>query len=184
METLIHSITVYCSSSNSILPVYLNAGAELGRAIAENKWTLIYGGNSIGMMQMLADAVRSGGGSVVGVTPKLFVDQGYDDKLCQELIVTEDLRSRKHILAERGDAFIALPGGIGTLEEIIEVLSAKALKLHNKPIVLLNINGYWDPLLAMFEHGISQKFMKPRLKELYYVAPTVSDAIGHLKTAT
>src|SRR5450432_21395 len=109
---MIRSVTVFCSSSRHLAPHFYDAGAELGRAIAQNNWKLIYGGNSIGLMKTVADAVRSSGGKVVGITPQIFVDQGFCDEDCEELIVTPGMRERKEILEQRGDAFIALPGGL------------------------------------------------------------------------
>ena len=179
---MIKAITVYCSSSKSLASVYYDAGRELGRAIAENGWKLVYGGNNIGLMGVLADAVRDGGGKVVGITPKLFCDKGLDDKACDELVVTDGMRDRKAILEERGDAFIAMPGGLGTFEEIFEIIVGKQLGFHNKPIVLLNINGYWSPLLELIDRAIEQNFIKPKARELFYVTSTVADAMTHLRT--
>jgi len=173
---MIKAITVYCSSSKSLASVYYDAGRELGRAIAENGWKLVYGGNNIGLMGVLADAVRDGGGKVVGITPKLFCDKGLDDKACDELVVTDGMRDRKAILEERGDAFIAMPGGLGTFEEIFEIIVGKQLGFHNKPIVLLNINDYWSPLLELIDRAIEQNFIKPKARELFYVTSTVADA--------
>src|SRR5689334_18516026 len=137
----IRAVTVYCSSSSSLPAHYYDAGAQLGRAIAQNHWKLVYGGNSIGLMKTLSDAARAAGGKVIGITPKLFIDKGLEDKLCEELIVTNSMRDRKAILEERGDAFIAMPGGLGTFEEIFEIIVGRSLGYHNKPIVLLNISG-------------------------------------------
>jgi uncharacterized protein (TIGR00730 family) len=176
----IRSITVYCSSSRNLAPHYYDAGVTLGRAIAECGWTLVYGGNSIGLTKSLADAVRSAGGKVIGITPQVFVDDGFDDKQCHELIVTQDMRHRKELLEQRGDAFIAMPGGIGTFEEIFEIIAGKTLGYHHKPIVLLNVAGFWDPLLAMIERGIDQGFIKPRVRGIFHVARDVPDAIAYL----
>src|SRR5688500_2765328 len=111
----IRSITVYCSSSGAVPRIYFDAAAELGDAIARQQWTLIYGGNSIGLMQALAEAVRGGGGKVVGITPQLMVDKAIADHKADELIVTATMRERKGIMEQRGDAFVTLPGGLGTL---------------------------------------------------------------------
>src|SRR4051812_8273154 len=106
---MINAVTVYCSSSNKVAPVFADATAELGRAIARNGWALVYGGNDVGMMKVLADACRDAGGKVIGVTPRLFIDKGVGDCRCDELIVTDGMRDRKAMLEQRGDAFIALP---------------------------------------------------------------------------
>jgi uncharacterized protein (TIGR00730 family) len=177
---MIQSITVYCSSSSAVPPIYAEAAAELGRAIAFNQWKLVYGGNNVGLMGVLADACRGAGGTVIGVTPQLMVDQGIGDHRCDELCVTRTMRERKALLEERGDAFVTLPGGLGTFEEIFEIIVGKQLRYHAKPIVLLDVDGYFTPLLAMIEHGIELKFIKPRARELFFVAPTVSAAVEHI----
>ena len=178
----IRSVTVYCSSSSNLAPDFMSAAAELGREIAANHWRLVYGGNDVGMMGVLAGAVRAAGGRVVGVTPQLFMDKGVADQACDELHVTACMRERKATMEKHGDAFIALPGGLGTFEEIFEIICGKILGYHNKPIVLLNIEGYYDPLLVMIEHGVEQHFIKPRAKELYFAADRVADAIAHLRS--
>jgi hypothetical protein len=177
---VIQAVTVYCSSSQTLAEHFYTAAAALGRAIAQNKWTLIYGGNAIGLMKTLADAVRSGDGKVVGITPQLFIDHGHDDKNC-ELIVTQTMRQRKELLEQRGDAFIALPGGLGTFEELFEIIVGRSLGFHNKPIVLLNIADYWNPLLAMIDHAIAQNFIKPKARNLYFIATDAPQAIDYLK---
>jgi uncharacterized protein (TIGR00730 family) len=131
-------------------------------------------------MKTVADAARAAGGKVIGITPQLFVDSGCDDKNCEELIVTPCMRQRKELLESRGDALMALPGGLGTLEELFEVLAAKSLGLHHKPIVLLNIEGYFDPLLQMIEHGIEHGFISARTRGLFSAAATVEQAIQQI----
>jgi uncharacterized protein (TIGR00730 family) len=181
---MISSITVYCSSSSAVAKVYADAAVDLGRAIALNNWKLVYGGNSVGLMEKLADAVRAGGGKVIGVTPRLFIDQGFHDKLCEELIVTECMRTRKAQMEALGDAYIALPGGLGTFEELFEIIVGKKLGYHQKPIVLLNTNGFYQPLLAMLEHAIEEKFIKPSARELFHVADNVSSAMEYIRQYT
>jgi uncharacterized protein (TIGR00730 family) len=177
---VIQSVTVYCSSSQTLAEHFYIAAAELGRAIAHNKWTLIYGGNSVGLMKTVADAVRTGHGKVIGITPQIFVDHCHDDKEC-ELIVTQTMRQRKELLEQRGDAFIALPGGLGTFEELLEIIVSRSLGFHSKPIVLLNIADYWNPLLEMIDRAIEQNFIKPKARNLYFVAADVPQAIEFLK---
>jgi uncharacterized protein (TIGR00730 family) len=177
---VIQSVTVYCSSRENLDDVYYRAGAELGRAIASNGWKLVYGGNDLGLMKVVADAARAAGGKVIGITPQLFVDAGCDDKNCEELIVTPCMRQRKELLEARGDALMALPGGLGTFEELFEVLAAKSLGLHHKPIVLLNIEGYFDPLLQMIDHGIERRFISARTRSLFSAAATVEQAIEQI----
>ena len=177
----IRSVTVYCSSSTRIAPVFMDAARDLGRALALRGWRLVYGGNDVGMMGVLAGAVRAGGGKVVGVTPQLFIDKGVADSACDELHVTACMRERKAKMESCGDAFIALPGGLGTFEEFFEIVCGKQLGYHNKPIVLLNVDGYYDPLLRMIEHGLELNFVRPRAAGLYFVASSVEAAIEHLR---
>ncbi len=179
---MIRSVTVFCSSSSAVPRVYTDTAAELGRALAAQRWTLIYGGNNVGTMGALADGCRQAGGQVVGVTPQLFIDKGVHDAACHELVVTECMRTRKAAMEERGDAFVTLPGGLGTLEEIFEILVGKQLGYHRKPIVLLNVDNFFDPLLTMIEHGIEQRFIKSAARALYFVAATVDEAIEHIRT--
>lgn len=181
MTTRVSSITVYCSSSRRLPPVYYDAGTELGHAIAQRGWTLVYGGNRIGLMASVADAARAAGGRVVGITPQVLVDEGIADDLCDELIVTQTMRDRKALLESRGDALVALPGGLGTFEEFFEILVGRVLGCHDKPIVLLNVAGYYDPMLAMIEHGIEHGFIKGSARDAFYVASHVPDAMAYLK---
>ena len=178
---MIKAVTVYCSSSNKLAPVFTEATAELGRAIAHHKWKLVYGGNAVGNMGVLADACRAAGGKVVGVTPQLFIDKNVHDTKCDELIVTNTMRDRKAIMEDRGDAFIALPGGLGTFEEFFEIVCGRQLAYHNKPIVLLNIAGFYQPMLTMIEHGLEMNFIRPRAMDLWHVATDVNAAIEYLR---
>lgn len=173
---------MYCSSSSAIPAVYFDAGRELGAALAERKLALVYGGNNVGLMGATADAVRAGGGRVIGITPQLFVDKGVADANCHDLVVCESMRERKHLLEQRGDAFIAMPGGLGTFEELFEIIVGKQLHYHAKPIVILNINDYFRPLVAMIEHGIEQQFIKASAHDLFFVADDVPSAFRYLDT--
>jgi uncharacterized protein (TIGR00730 family) len=177
----IQAVTVYCSSSSALAREYFEAGEAAGRALAENGWALVYGGNAVGLMKSVADAARDGGGRVVGLTPKLLVDKGISDALADELVVTNGMRDRKALMEERGDAFLTLPGGLGTFEEIFEIIVGKQLGYHAKPIALLNVAGYFDPLLEMIEHGIERRFIKPGVRELYFVAREMSEVAGHFR---
>ena len=178
---MITSVTVYCSSSNQLAQPFNDAAAELGRAIARNHWKLVYGGNNVGMMGVLADACRAAGGKVIGVTPQIFIDKCVHDQNCEELLVTRGMRERKAMMEDRGDAFVALPGGLGTFEEIFEIICGKQLDYHNKPIVLLNIDRYYEPLLAMIDHGVELNFIRRRALELYHVCTSVPEAIEYLR---
>ncbi|HZL36296.1 MAG TPA: TIGR00730 family Rossman fold protein [Tepidisphaeraceae bacterium] len=177
----IHSVAVYCSSSRDVARVYFDAAAALGDAIARQGWQLVYGGNDCGCMGALAGAARNAGGKVIGITPQRLVDEGIADEKCDELLVTQGMRERKALMEEKADAFITLPGGLGTLEEILEILVGSFLGFHAKPIVLLNIAGFYDPLLAMIDHGIEQRFIRPRAREMLHVCATVRQAIDCLR---
>jgi uncharacterized protein (TIGR00730 family) len=178
---LISAVTVYCSSSSRVAAPYVAAARQLGESIAKMHWKLVYGGNNIGCMGILADAARAAGGKVIGITPQLMVDKGLADEKCDELIVTEGMRERKALLEQRGDAFVVLPGGIGTLEEVFEILVAKSLGYHKKPIVLVNVADFFGPLLTMLEHGMKEGFIKERVKEMMFVAKDEGEAVWYLK---
>jgi cytokinin riboside 5'-monophosphate phosphoribohydrolase len=180
----IRAVTVYCSSSRHVDGVYTKAAHDLGAAIARQNWILVYGGNHIGCMGTLADAARAAGGKVTGITPQLLVDDGIADENCDELVVTSGMRERKELLELRGDAFVTLPGGLGTFEEVFEIIVARMLGYHSKPIVLLNVNAYYAPLLAMIEHGIEQRFIKPKARNAYFVAHDVPQTIEYLASAS
>ncbi|HEY8751949.1 MAG TPA: TIGR00730 family Rossman fold protein [Tepidisphaeraceae bacterium] len=176
----IRAITVYCSSSTHVDHIYTSMAAELGAAIAQQGWQLVYGGNRIGCMGALADAAREAGGKVIGITPQLLVDEGIADEHCDELVVTAGMRERKALLEQRADAFVTLPGGLGTLEEVFEIIVGRMLGYHSKPIVLLNVAGYFDPLLAMIEHGIEQHFIRAEARDAYFVANDVAGTMQYL----
>ena len=177
----IRAVTVYCSSSDDVAPIYFDAARELGASIARERWTVVYGGNALGCMRALANGARSAGGKVTGVTPRLWVDDGTADTKCDELVVTDGMRQRKALMEERGDAFITLPGGLGTLEELFEILVGRVLGYHAKPIVLLNLAGFYDPLLRMIHDGIDQKFIRAKSLRHFHISPNVADAIEALR---
>lgn len=179
-DEIMPSITVYSSSSAKLAPVYYEAGQRLGCAIARRGWSLVYGGNCIGLMDTLACAARKSGGQVIGITPRLMVEEGIADMQCDELVITDTMRERKALLEQRGDGFIALPGGLGTLEEIFEVIVSRSLGYHAKPIVLLNINDYYDPMLTMIEHGIEQAFIRPKVRSLWHATSDIDDALNYI----
>jgi uncharacterized protein (TIGR00730 family) len=177
----IAAVTVYCSSSAKVKAVYFSAARELGSSIAANGWKLVYGGNHCGLMGELADSARAAGGRVVGITPRLLVDRGLADQKCDELVVTDDMRQRKGLLEQQGDAFVALPGGIGTFEEVFEILVGRQLGFHSKPIVLLNIDGYYDSFLDMLRHGLKEHFVRPGTLELLFVTDRIDAAMEYLR---
>ncbi len=180
----VRAVTVFLSSAKKVDAVYFDAARQLGQAIAREGWALVYGGNYIGCMAAIADGAREMGGQVIGITPKLFVDENVSDTLCDELIVTDSMRQRKHLLEQRGDAFITLPGGIGTFEEFFEIVVARQLGYHKKPIILLNINGFYSPLLELLEKGTEQHFVRPETKNIIQVATTIEEAMVILRSGS
>ena len=173
-------ICVYSSSSNSIDATYFEMATELGKAIALNKDVLLFGGGMLGLMGATATAVYEHGGRIVGVIPRALNQKGVVYETCNELIVTKDMRKRKSVMDARSDAFIALPGGFGTFEELLEMITLKQLKYHNKPIVILNGNGYYDFMLKQFDQIIDQHFAKPESYSLYHVTNDVSNALDYI----
>ncbi|HOQ06677.1 MAG TPA: TIGR00730 family Rossman fold protein [Clostridiales bacterium] len=175
-------ICVYASSSNSIDKKYIDVATRLGEAIARNGDTLLFGGGMRGLMGATAMAVHRLNGRVVGIIPEALNLKGVVYEMCDELVVTKSLRERKAIMDERSDAFIALPGGFGTLEELLEIITLKQLKYHNKPIVILNYDGFFDSLLGQFGHIIEQNFARPENSLLYHVTEDVEDALEYIDT--
>jgi cytokinin riboside 5'-monophosphate phosphoribohydrolase len=179
---VISAVTVFCGSSDTVEEKYFAAARELGLKLARRDWRLVYGGGSVGLMGALAAAVRTHGGHVTGVIPKTLLDLGVGDRSVAELIVTDGLRDRKAIMDERGDAFVALPGGLGTLEEVLEALTLKQLGYHGKPIAVLDLDGYFDPLWAQVQRGIDTGFIKPEFLDLWYPAPDVDALLRYLES--
>ena len=172
------NVTVFASSTK-VDSVYFDAAHELGRAVANRGWGLVYGGNAAGPMGAVADACRDAGGYVTGVSPSLFGD--IMDKRCNEFVVAEDMRHRKAEMERRGQAFVTLPGGIGTLEEFFEILVGRHLATHDKPVILANVNGYYDPLVQWLRLGTEQKFVRPAVWEQLHVADTIGAAVSLLE---
>jgi cytokinin riboside 5'-monophosphate phosphoribohydrolase len=166
-------ITVYTSSSDAVDQRYREGARAFGEALADRGDELVYGGTAIGVMGVLAEAVRGAGGKVTGVLPELMAARGLADDACDELIVTADMAGRKQEMISRADAFVALPGGFGTLEELFEVLTLKQLGYHSKPIVLFDLDGFYQPLLAVFEELFRTSFAKRDYERLYRVAADV-----------
>ena len=179
---MIASVTVFCGSSNAVDDKYFAAAKELGEKLARRRWRLVYGGGCVGLMGMLSRAVLAQGGQVTGVIPRSLLDMGLGERGVSELIVTDGLRDRKAIMDERGDAFVALPGGLGTLEEVLEALTLKQLGYHVKPIAVLDLDGYFDPLWAQIQRGIDSGFIKPEFLDLWYPAPDVDALLRYLES--
>lgn len=178
--TTVKAVTVYCSSSGALEPHFAGAARALGQGLAERGIALVYGGGSIGLMGEIARACKERGGRVVGViTHKLLaLEQGW--KGCDELAVVETMQARRRLLMDRGDGYIVLPGGLGTYEEFFEVLVARQLGDHAKPIAIVNHEGYYDPLLALIDHGIEHRFVRPAIRRVLTVVPTAHVALDAL----
>ena len=160
------SICVYCGSRPGTEPAFAEAAREVGLWIAQNKGQLVYGGGHNGLMGMMADACLQAGGRVVGVIPKALVEKEWAHSGCSELHVVENMHERKSLMAEHADAFLAMPGGIGTFEEFFEVWTWRQLGYHDKPVGLLNIQGYYDNLLAFLSTSVQQGFMNAEQMQL------------------
>ncbi|WP_102957842.1 TIGR00730 family Rossman fold protein [Mangrovicella endophytica] len=172
----IRSVCVYCGSSVGRDPLYIDAAKVLGEMIGRAGIRLVYGGGRRGIMGAVAEAVRDAGGSVTGIIPRFLIDmEATESELREldELIVTENMHERKHIMFERSDAFIALPGGIGTLEELVEILTWRQLGRHEKPIAIANVGGFWKPLSSLLDHMAAEGF----IHTAHQVRPLVIDRI-------
>lgn len=174
------AICVYCSSSDHVSDGFFEVAIELGEAVATSGYRLVYGGGDIGLMGALARSVHIHGGHVVGVIPEFLRQPGIAYELADELVVTVDMRERKAIMETRADAFIALPGGFGTLEEMLEIITLKQLGVHDKPVVFLNAGGFYDGLNEVFEHIFEHRFAKPRYRDLYHFSVSVADALAYI----
>ena len=177
---MISSVTVFCGSSDAVEEKYFAAARELGEKLARRRWRLVYGGGSVGLMGVLSRAVLAHGGHVTGVIPKVLLDLGVGNRGVSELIVTDGLRDRKAVMDERGDAFVALPGGLGTLEEVLEALTLKQLGYHTKPVAVLDLHGFYEPLWTQIQRGIDTGFIKPEFLDLWYPAPDVDALLRYL----
>jgi uncharacterized protein (TIGR00730 family) len=164
-------ICVYCGSNHGARPAYAAAARELGTLLAQRGIGLVYGGGRVGLMGTLADAALAAGGSVIGVIPQVLVAKEVAHLQLTELRVVDSMRERKAMMAELADAFISLPGGFGTLEEFSEILTGMQLGLHQKPHALLNVEGFYDPLLAFFDHAAAESFIRPAHRELVIAEP-------------
>lgn len=175
------SICVFSASSNAVGPAFFVLAEEVGAALAARGHVLVYGGTNIGLMGAMARAAQQHGGKVVGVIPAFIAKRGFAYEHADELIITNDMRQRKATMEARSDAFLALPGGFGTLEEVLEVITLKQLQQHIKPVVFLNRDGYYDPLLALFEHMYEQGFAKPAYRLMYHFAGDIAQALDYFE---
>jgi uncharacterized protein (TIGR00730 family) len=179
----IDAVCVYCGSGPGGNPDFATAAREFGQILAQNGVRLIYGGGSIGLMGAIASAVIEHGGAVTGIIPDFLTAREKPFGDAQELIVTRDMHERKRLMFERADAFVALPGGVGTLEELVEQLTWAQLGRHKKPILLANIGGFWDPLRVLLDHMKTLEFIREGLSVNLLVADTVGDILPRLQDA-
>lgn len=181
----IRSVCVYCGSAGTVAQGYKDAAHQLGTALAAEGLRLVYGGGRVGLMGIVADAALAGGGEVVGIIPEHIQRFEVDHSGLTELHVVDTMHVRKAMMAEQADAFIILPGGIGTLDEAFEIITWRQLELHDKPVVICNVDGFWDPLIALLDHLQATGFMrKPNLpgasKQLYTIVDSVAQVLPTL----
>jgi uncharacterized protein (TIGR00730 family) len=180
----LQSVCVFCGSAPGTNPLYATTAREHGRALAERKLGLVYGGGRVGLMGQVAGSVLDSGGTVVGVIPQALAVKEIAQEDCTELIVVNTMHERKALMADRSDAFVALPGGYGTCDELFEILTWAQLGIHRKPVAILNVNGFFAPLLAWLDHIVSEGLLRPKHRELLLVADTVSKLLDALANWT
>jgi hypothetical protein len=179
----IKTVCVYCGSGPGTNPHFVEAAQALGKIFAENHVRLVYGGGSVGLMGAIAKSVLEHGGNVTGIIPDFLRARENALTRVQEMIVTPDMHERKRLMFERSDAFVALPGGVGTLEELVEMMTWQQLGRHSKPILVANIDGFWEPLMALIAHMRSAQFIRPNLEVDLLKAERVEDILPRLRGA-
>lgn len=176
----IRSVCLFCGSSNRVAPVFHDAARDLGRRIGEAEMELVYGGGKVGLMGIAANAALEAGAAVTGIIPRFLMELEVGHGAITELVVTESMHDRKRLMYERADAFVTLPGGLGTLDETVEVLTWSQLGLSDKPVLLVNVDGYWDRFLGLLDHLIDSGFARPENRALYHVVEGVDAAMEKL----
>jgi uncharacterized protein (TIGR00730 family) len=180
--TAIRSVAVFCGSRVGVNPVYACAGRALGHGMGRAGIRLVYGGGRIGIMGVVADAVLEAGGTVLGVIPQFLTQLEVAHERATEMVVTDTMHSRKTRLYAESDAFLIMPGGLGTFDEAFEIITWRQLRLHDKPILLCNVAGWAEPLVAMIDHAIAQGFADPGCRRLFEVVPDVPGVLERLQT--
>jgi uncharacterized protein (TIGR00730 family) len=178
---MLHRICVFCGSNPGLRSAYQRSAEELGRYLAMNKIGLVYGGGNVGLMGAIADAALGSGGEVIGVIPQSIVDREIAHRGVTELRIVGSMHERKALMADLSDAFIAMPGGFGTFEEFCEVLTWSQLGIHKKPCGLLNVEEYYTPLLAMFDHAVAERFVREENRGLVLADSTVERLMAKLQ---
>ncbi len=179
----IKSACVYCGSSSTSNPVFDAPTIELGQSLAKSGITLVYGGGSPGLMGKVANSCMDAGGAVIGIIPDHILKLEVRHNQLTELHVVDNMHTRKMMMADKADAFVIMPGGLGTLDEAFEIMTWKYLGVHNKPIIIANIDGYWDPLIALIQHMYSHKFVREEHMNTYLEAKTVSEVMEILNSS-
>ena len=177
---MIHNLAVFCASANGTDPIYCEAAEHLGHTLALQNIGLIYGGATVGLMRAVAESCLAHGGRVVGVIPEVLVDLEVAHHGITELHITDTMHTRKALMGQKADAFLILPGGFGTFEEMFEVLAWQTLKLHSKPTLLLNVNGFYDQLLSFLDHAVAAGMLRQANRDNLLVANTVQQALSQL----
>lgn len=178
----ITSVTIYCASSTQIDECYFEAARRLGMLLAQKEIRIINGAGSMGLMATVSDAALDAGGKVTGVIPSFMVEQGWHHQQLSELRITDTMHERKQLMADLSEGVVALPGGCGTLEELLEIITWKQLGLYIHPIVILNTNGYFDALIKQLDHAVDEHFMRQQHKAIWQVASTPDEAVELLYT--
>jgi uncharacterized protein (TIGR00730 family) len=180
---MIRSVCVYCASSGRSDAVYLDAAARLGTALASAGMQVVYGGSSLGSMGRMAVAALAAGGKVIGVLPRFMDELEWGNRALTELRIVDDMHERKRTMLELSDAVVALPGGCGTLEELFEAITWKRLGLFFGPVVLVNVNGFYDPCVALLNRAVDERFMDEKHRAMWSVVSHPDDAVEALRTA-
>lgn len=179
---MIRTVCVYCGSSLGKGETYRQAAVDLGRGIGNAGMGLVYGGGRIGLMGVVADSALSAGAEVTGIIPEHIQVREVEHTGLHELLIVDSMHERKRLMVERSDAFIVLPGGLGTLDETFEILTWRQLGLHSKPVILFNLNGYWNPLLDMVDHIVDEGFMRGTWRDFFHEATSVEAVLDILQT--
>jgi len=181
--TTLRSVCVYCASSSRGPESHKAAARQLGRLLAENNIRLVFGGGHVGLMGIAADAALAAGGEVTGVIPRFLRDLELAHDGCDEMIVTESMHIRKQKMAELSDGFVIMPGGLGTLDEAFEIITWRQLGLHDKPIVVVDLDNYWQPLQALIDQIVANSYMRPNDTPLFQMVERVEDVLPALRAA-
>ena len=181
--TALRSVCVFCGSRPGRDPAYAEAARALGQGIADHGWRLVYGAGDVGLMGEVARAALSAGARTMGVIPTHLMSREQGKRDLAQLVITEDMHERKKVMFMNSDAIVVLPGGAGSLDEFFEVLTWRQIGLHEKPILLLDTNGYWQPLLALLDHVIAQGFAEAVMRDFFRTVPTVDAALEVIETS-